>query len=225
MKNALILIFIVAVVAVGLWWFVSSPESLGTPGQATTTVTPGNTHPSGGTTTAKPGGTAGSASGSSTTGLQTFSSTAYGFSFQYPRSMTLDKENLSAGGFTAQGSLGLAAPYARIGTVVDRFQVSVSQQAADLGNCTKDLPGSPKSSTINGQIFTTYTTEEMKGSSNITTRVHRIVHNTTCYELRETLTAPVTVNLPGSQIEQQKADTAAIITLVETVRASFKFLN
>lgn len=232
MKNSLPIIVLVGVIVLGLVWYFSGSPQPSSITQTLTDLTPGATHPTGSTATTKtttsssnpsPSSSGGTSKTDSKSGIATYTSTAYAFNFQYPRSMSLDS-NLNAGGLSAQGAVGVVAPYIRIGTVVDKFQVSVSQQPGDLGSCVNDHAGE-KDSTINGWIFKTYSTSEIQGSTNVTVTTHRIVHNSKCYELRETLTAPLTNNLPGAEIEAQRANVAAISSLVSTVRNSFRFTN
>lgn len=210
----------VVIVAGALWYMQNGAvPSLSTnlPGEVLSPTSTGQT-----TTGAGSSGnpTGGSTSGSAQTGgAKTYSSTAYGFSFQYPSSMTLETSGFAPGGFTAQGAVGVVSVSSRMDTVVDRFTVSVSSEPSDLGKCT----GGTTNATIGGIPVVKAQSTETKEGQDITTTTYRVMRNTMCYELRDTVVTSVTAELTATQKAQQNANIAASTALVGSILQTFTF--
>ncbi len=154
---------------------------------------------------------------------KTYHNPAYGFSFEYPSSMTIETA-IGPGGFTAQGAVGVIGAFTRMETVVERFSVSVSKEPTDVGTCTKGV-GRTWTTTVDGVPFVTYQVSESKDGQNITSTVYRVMHEAFCYELRDTVVSSVTAELTAHQNAQQNANIEATGALVDSLVESFRFTN
>ncbi|MDB5225234.1 MAG: hypothetical protein JWL87_186 [Candidatus Adlerbacteria bacterium] len=215
---------LIIVVLGGLWILfsqgvISMPQN---PMDQTATTTPATTGQNPGT--AQPGAATGgqtTAPGSGTaTGLKSFS-TPFGFSFQYPGTMTLQTTGLAAGSFKAPGAVGVAALYAQMGTVVDRLTLSVSSEPADVGDCAKQTTTS-STATINGAIFTKYASSATAEGQLTNTTTYQIKQNQACFEIRDVVTTSDIAKLSASEVAQQKANVDAAAALMGTIVASYR---
>ncbi len=154
---------------------------------------------------------------------KTYHNPAYNFSFEYPSSMSIETA-ISPGGFTAQGAIGVIGAFTRMDTVVERFSVSVSKEPTDMGTCTKGV-GRIWTTTVDGVPFVTYQVSESKEGQNITSTIYRVMHDSMCYELRDTLVSSVTEELTAHQNAQQNANIVATGALVDSLVQSFRFTN
>lgn len=218
MKKQEIKAFVALVVIGGAaLWYLNTPGMQGVSTDTNPIVAQNNQQKPG------TGGTPG-AGAQGAQGLKSYSNPAFGFSFQYPASVSLETSGFGAGGFKAQGAIGVVAVYTRMDTVVNRLTVSMSAEPSDVGECTTTASNT-KPVTINGAYFTTYTTHETKDAQVIDSTVYRIKRDKNCYELREVITSTIEAKLTAAQVQQQKANSAATSALINSIVQTFRFTN
>ena len=163
---------------------------------------------------------------------KTYSNSQYGFSFQYPTSLSLETTGLSTGGLQGASTIGVVSTYVTMSNVIDRLTVNASSDPSDVSNCmvapnSSDPTGEHASNVstlnINGTSFLRYQLSDLAAGQSVNITAYHAVRNNTCYEMRDMVSSTASNRLSAEENQQQSANITAASAIIVPIVQSFRF--